>query len=436
MTAIMWTLLSSFVIALIVWIPVTVLSYVYKISKGIRIIKIGGVMTYTLLILIVLLDQLSSPLFISELPLKIYRLVFADFFSLNFQMAGIVSILNNVIVYIWLCGLIFGLLKFGRNLYHLHTLLSTSVTATNKMAIQTLKRISSELGIRREVKLLISPLITTPYTAGVLKPIIYFPIGLISGMSSAELDVVLRHELAHIKRYDFLVNLYLKSHEIIFFFNPILLMLIKNVRKEMEFTCDDTVLKTHKRLFYAQTLLKLHEIKCNNKLLLGIKGEACEFNIRIRRIISRQIGIQPHIRNLHKASIFFLLLISSLVILKLSMPNLPTNATIYTYITTEPTHPDELAPNGHTPSFISLKNNISPPGVSDYGKFMDEINSKLIKDGIINDGNQKIILRFKDSNIIKGKELLGERYSKYIELFRKNYPPLFDNKVSTWLFHT
>ena len=83
------------------------------------------------------------------------------------------------------------------------------------------KGICKAFNINRAVQVKISALIDSPMTVGILKPIIYFPTGLISGFTSEELDTILRHELTHIKHHDYLINTILVIIETLFFFNPL-----------------------------------------------------------------------------------------------------------------------------------------------------------------------------------------------------------------------
>ncbi len=120
------------------------------------------------------------------------------------------------------------------------------------------KRIASQLGIKKDIKLYLSETITTPLTIGFLKPVILIPIASINHLTTAQLEAVLLHELAHIKRYDYLVNILLSAVEISLFFNPFTQLLSKSIRKERENSCDDWVLQfQYQAADYAEALLRI-----------------------------------------------------------------------------------------------------------------------------------------------------------------------------------
>ena len=80
--------------------------------------------------------------------------------------------------------------------------------------------LSRQLGLRRTVKLVESALVRVPMVIGQLRPIIYIPLGLINHLPASEMEAVLLHELAHIRRYDHVVNMVQHVAECLLFFNP------------------------------------------------------------------------------------------------------------------------------------------------------------------------------------------------------------------------
>ena len=116
---------------------------------------------------------------------------------------------------------------------------------------------ATELGIKREIRIGISNNITSPMTYGFLKPIILLPFSLISGLSAAETEAIIIHELSHIRNNDYLKNWIVIAAEHIYFFNPFLLKLTRDMRLESEIDCDMTVLQfQYEPLMYASLLLQ------------------------------------------------------------------------------------------------------------------------------------------------------------------------------------
>ena len=120
------------------------------------------------------------------------------------------------------------------------------------------QKVAEQMGIKRTVKIYLSSLVNSPLTIGFLKPVILVPIASINNLSSQQMEAVLLHELAHIKRLDYLMNIVLSIVETILFFNPFSQLISKQVKRERENCCDDWVLQyEYNAATYAKALLKL-----------------------------------------------------------------------------------------------------------------------------------------------------------------------------------
>lgn len=113
------------------------------------------------------------------------------------------------------------------------------------------------LGIKRPVTIAFHKYITTPLTYGFLKPVILLPFSLCNNISSTDAETLVLHELTHIKNKDYLLNLFLPWIENIFFFNPFIQIIIKDIRLEREKSCDWQVLQfNYAPIPYAEILLQ------------------------------------------------------------------------------------------------------------------------------------------------------------------------------------
>ena len=120
--------------------------------------------------------------------------------------------------------------------------------------------IAAQLGIQKEVKALLSVYVDTPQVIGFIKPVILLPASCLTNLTTEQLEAVLLHELVHIKRNDYLVNLFVASLEVLFFFNPFVKQLAAGIRQEREYDCDDMVLQfQHPPHHYATALLTLEK---------------------------------------------------------------------------------------------------------------------------------------------------------------------------------
>lgn len=122
---------------------------------------------------------------------------------------------------------------------------------------------SEKLHIKKAVRLLQSGYVKMPVVIGHLKPIILMPVGLMSGLPAEQVEAILLHELAHIRRNDYFINFLQNIAETIFFFNPGLLWISSILREERENCCDDIALaqtQNKRGLIEALISFKEHEL--------------------------------------------------------------------------------------------------------------------------------------------------------------------------------
>ncbi len=128
---------------------------------------------------------------------------------------------------------------------------------------------ANRLSINNSVTLWFSNSIKTPVTFGFFKPIILLPISLINHISTEQAELIILHELVHIKSRDYLYNWFLLLMEVIYFFNPFIKILANILRLEREKNCDVQILNyQYGKLEYAETLYKIAH---NNIILKGFQ---------------------------------------------------------------------------------------------------------------------------------------------------------------------
>jgi bla regulator protein BlaR1 len=151
------------------------------------------------------------------------------------------------------------------------------------------KRISAQLGIKKDISLYLSENISTPLTIGFWKPVILVPLASINHLTTHQLEAVLLHELAHIKRYDYLVNIILSAVEIGLFFNPFTQLLSKQIHKERENSCDDWVLQfQYQASDYAEALLRIAYLQSTPALAMAATGKKNDLLARVKRMIGQK----------------------------------------------------------------------------------------------------------------------------------------------------
>jgi beta-lactamase regulating signal transducer with metallopeptidase domain len=120
--------------------------------------------------------------------------------------------------------------------------------------------LARRLGINRSLRLLQSALVEVPAVIGWLRPVILIPAGCLSGLTPQQLESILAHELAHVRRHDYLVNALQSVVETLLFYHPAVWWVSRRIREERENCCDDLAVKIcGDRVAYARALATLEE---------------------------------------------------------------------------------------------------------------------------------------------------------------------------------
>ncbi len=153
-------------------------------------------------------------------------------------------------------------------------------------------KVASQLNISKKISVWISHHVDVPATIGFLKPVILIPFASINNLSSHQLEAIILHELSHIKRNDYVVNLFISVIETILFFNPFILLLAKVIKRERENCCDDFVIQyRYDPHSYASALLRLEQSRRSNlQLAMGAVSGKKQLLTRIKRITNNQIA--------------------------------------------------------------------------------------------------------------------------------------------------
>jgi len=190
------------------------------------------------------------------------------------------------IVAVWLLGVV---LLSSRLLVSWARARRLAYRGTKEASVQWLRaaaRISDALGLRRAVRLVESAAIEVPSVIGSLRPVILLPAAAIVGMTPEQIEMVLAHELAHIRRHDFLVNLLQAVVETLMFYHPAVWWMSRRVRVERENCCDDlAVAVCGNPIQYARALTRLEELRAHAPAIT-VAANGGSLMDRIRRLVT------------------------------------------------------------------------------------------------------------------------------------------------------
>lgn len=231
----------------------------------------------------------------------------------------------------WFCVIAFKFLKMTVGIYGMYRLKTSNVTVPNIYWQNKLNDLCNQLHIKQKAQLLQSSLITVPAVVGYLKPVILFPVAIFTALPVHEIEAILIHELGHIRRRDFIVNLLQHTVEIVFFFNPAVLWVSSLIKTERENCCDEiTVTNTGNKKGYIQALLSFESLQLKTPALAtAFAGEKNSLLHRVERIIYNKNKTLNHMEkkflsiSLLMLSIFLVAAISNKAQVKSSIPVTP-----------------------------------------------------------------------------------------------------------------
>jgi bla regulator protein BlaR1 len=205
---------------------------------------------------------------------------FTEYFAAN----------EPLVVLVWFVFFLFKSVKMLACLVYNQQIRSRQVVEPSEFWSAKVALFAEKLQIKRAVKLLQSGYIKMPVVVGHLKPVILIPAGLMAGLPAEQVEAILLHELAHIRRNDYIVNFLQNIAEAVFFFNPGLLWISSLLREERENCCDDIALaQTQNKVGFVQALIsfKEHELY-GSGYAVAFPGKKNYLLRRVSRIISNK----------------------------------------------------------------------------------------------------------------------------------------------------
>jgi Zn-dependent protease with chaperone function len=185
----------------------------------------------------------------------------------------------------WICGVLALSLRLMSGWVLVQRMKSHGTLPASESWQATALRLSRRLHIGRPVRLLQSSLVGVPTVIGWIKPVVLLPASALAGLSPEQLEAILAHELAHIRRHDYLVNLLQTLVETLLFYHPAVWWVSRRIRIERENCCDDLAVSLCGDPYaYARALADLEELRgSGGQLVMAANGGSLVQ--RIRRLL-------------------------------------------------------------------------------------------------------------------------------------------------------
>lgn len=203
------------------------------------------------------------------------------------------------VVFVWFVGFS---VQFVRYVIDIKQGVQLKTRFTSPLPAEWDERLNSLLAlvqIQKKVKFKYSSKISVPCIVGHFKPVVLLPLGLFSQLPTDQIEAIVLHELAHIKRNDFLINLVQYLVKIVFFFNPFILAVCRNIEIERESACDDIAVNAcGDPMVFALSLSRFAEFSQKQQTVLAASQDKFLLLGRVKRLFKHSIPVSAAIERL------------------------------------------------------------------------------------------------------------------------------------------
>jgi beta-lactamase regulating signal transducer with metallopeptidase domain/murein DD-endopeptidase MepM/ murein hydrolase activator NlpD len=190
------------------------------------------------------------------------------------------------LVVLWLLGVVVLSLRLLMQWFYAERFKRRHTNHASSDLQQLVRVLALRLCVSRPVQLLESSLVDAPMVIGFLKPVILLPTSALTGLTMQQLESLLAHELAHIRRHDYLVNILQSVAETLLFYHPAVWWVSHRIRIEREHCCDDVAVNiSGNAVVYARALATLETLRSQPQLALAASDG--KLVSRIKRILGK-----------------------------------------------------------------------------------------------------------------------------------------------------
>lgn len=208
----------------------------------------------------------------------------------SFDIHSFINANANLFVGLWFVFFVLKFIVLSRQALYASRLQRIGLETLPDVWQQKTSKLASALALDHKYTVALSSYVATPMVIGLIKPTLLLPMTILNGMPQDQIEAILLHELAHIKRNDYFFNVLQRIVELAFFFNPGLMWLSAAIDDEREHACDELALSIHHdRHSFVNALLGCNTFMAeHNKLALGFGSNKKYLLNRAKRILTNE----------------------------------------------------------------------------------------------------------------------------------------------------
>ena len=233
--------------------------------------------------------------------------------------------LHTWLAFLYLVGVLVMVSRFVLALLFHRKVTRTGQEVSDPRYIDRLRKVCAQIELKTVPRMVEFGRTTSPFVSGIIKPIVVFPAAMLCNLSVHEIDLILTHEMAHLKRRDHWMIAVQRVVESLLFFHPLVWLMSRQLSREREHACDDYVVNTgHRPDEYAKVLLALSSFdEPDSNAALAAVSKQSELRTRVSRLLDCGHG-DGHPVNTRSAIMTGILLMTMVGVLCVSIT--PVNA--------------------------------------------------------------------------------------------------------------
>lgn len=187
----------------------------------------------------------------------------------------------------WLVGVLLNGARLTVDLARVRRLATRELRPLPLELERVVARLKRALGVRDAVRVMESVQVSVPMVVGWLMPIVLIPPSAMMGLTARQLELIISHELAHVRRLDYLFNLMQVLVETLLFYHPAVAYVSRCVRAERENCCDDVVVAhTGDSIAYARALTEVEGLRCSSGMQVAVAATGAHLRGRVQRLVA------------------------------------------------------------------------------------------------------------------------------------------------------
>ena len=237
-------------------------------------------------------------------------------------LRGIVTVdtVLPLLVLLWSVGVVFLAFRIAGGAWRVHRIHRAALMMAPSRWSAEAQTVADRIGLNRVLRIVDAAMVATPTVVGYLQPVVLLPIAAFSTLSPAQVEAILAHELAHIRRHDGIVNLLQVLSETVLFYHPAVWWVSSRIRTEREHCCDDVaVAACGDPVRYAEALTELAawSTRAPRLALSATSGSLIQ---RVRRILLPRPRAASSRQGVAVAAIMLAFLVALTVVVRTQVP--------------------------------------------------------------------------------------------------------------------